>query len=172
MGSTQAGVQAFANRLRDESHGHSLAELDLSCCSLAGEEGKVAVLAILQHLPELDTLAVSSNPGLGPYVAPLLEHVLCNTQISALSFASCGISANLRLDLASCRGPHLTSLDMSGNTGIGPLGLHSFTSQLPKMNLQRLNLADCGLESRAGGDSIAALVSHSQSVKCRRFKMR
>lgn len=160
-----AGVQAFANRLREEARGHSLVEIDLSCCSLSGEEGKVAVLAMLQHLPELDALAVSSNPGLGPHVAPILEHVLCNTQISSLSFGSCGISANVRLNLALLRSPHLTSLDMSGNTEIGPLGLQGFTSQLPKMNLQRLNLADCGLESRAGGDSIAALVSRSQSLQ-------
>lgn len=158
-----AGVQAFANRFTDEAGGHSLAEIDLSCCSLAGEEGKVAVLAILEHFPELHTLTVSSNPGLGPCVAALLEHVLCNTEISSLSFGSCGISA-VRLNLASRRSPHLTSLDMSGNT-IGPLGLQSFTSQLPKMNLQQLNLADCGLESRAGGDAIAALVSQSQSMQ-------
>ena len=74
-------MQAFANRLREEARGHSLVEIDLSCCSLSGEEGKVAVLAMLQHLPELDALAVSSNPGLGPHVAPILEHVLCNTRI-------------------------------------------------------------------------------------------
>ena len=158
-------MQAFANRLRDDAPEHSLAEIDLSCCSLAGEEGKEAVLAILQHLPELHTLAVSSNPGLGPYVAPLLAHVLCDRQISSLSFGSCGISADVRFNLGLDRSPPLTSLDMSGNTEIGPLGLQSFTSQLPKMNLQRLNLADCGLESRAGGDSIAALVSQSQSLQ-------
>eukprot|EP00438_Fugacium_kawagutii_P009394 Skav231300 [mRNA] locus=scaffold161:295749:297746:- [translate_table: standard] len=159
-----AGVQAFAEGLQEEPSHCSLAEIDLSCCSIVAEDGVAAVITILQSLPQLQALAVSSNPGLGSHVATLLEHVVCNTQISSLSYASCGISAaNASLSLQSSRSLHLTSLDISGNTEIGPMGLQSFTSQLPKMNLQRLNLADCGLESKMGGDAIAGLLCQCQS---------
>ena len=158
-----AGLQAFAEGLQEGQHRHLLSELDLSCCSIVDSS---AIIAILENVPELQSLAVSSNPGLGSYLPALLEHVVCNTQISSLSLASCGISpASVALNLAARRSLHLTSLDLSGNTAIGPVGLQSFTAQLPKMNLQRLNLADCGLESRAGGCSIAALVSQSQSMQ-------
>jgi len=157
-----AGLHAFGRRLQEERYGHSLAEIDLSCCSIVGEEGKVAIIAILQKLPDLQTLALSSTPGLGSHnAASLLEHVVSCTRISSLSLASCGISASdVHFNLGRSRSLHLTSLDISGNTEIGP-SLKSFT--LPKMNLQRLNLSDCGLES-ANGASLAALLSQCQST--------
>ena len=157
-----AGLHAFGRRLQEERYGHLLAEIDLSCCSIVGEEGKVAIIAILQKLPDLQTLALSSNPGMGSHnAASLLEHVVSYTRISSLSLASCGISASdVHFNLGPSRSLHLTSLDMSGNTEIGP-SLKSFT--LPKMNLQRLNLSDCGLES-ASGASLAALLSQCQNT--------
>lgn len=157
-----AGLHAFGRRLQEERYVHLLAEIDLSCCSIVGEEGKVAIIAILQKLPDLQTLALSSNPGLGSHnAASLLEHVVSYTRISSLSLASCGISASdAHFNLGPSRSLHLTSLDISGNTEIGP-SLKSFT--LPKMNLQRLNLSDCGLES-ANGASLAALLSQCQNT--------
>ena len=158
-----AGLQSFGGALAV----HSLSELNLSCCSIVGEEGADAILSIVGKLPELQTCVLSSNPGLGSEnVCKLLGYVLYQTQISSVSFASCGLSASdsptLKLEGEMC--PHLTSLDLSGNTEIGPVGLQCFTSQLPKLNLNQLDLADCGLEAKVGGDAIASLLTRCHSM--------
>ncbi|CAK9070405.1 unnamed protein product [Durusdinium trenchii] len=155
------GVQSFGATLG----AHSLSEIDLSCCSIAGEEGAEAIFNIFQQLPDLQSCSLSSNPGLGSEIAKLLEHILCRTRISSVSFASCGVSSGgLALKLEGQRCLHLTSLNMSGNTEIGPVGLQSFTSQLPNLNLSQVDLADCGLESGAGGNAIASLLTRCHCI--------
>lgn len=144
------GLQALADGLES----HNLRHLDLSCCSLAAFEALEAFAPLLERLPALQSLLLSSNPGLGRVVAPLLE-LICRTQISELCLACCNISS---IQLSPCR-CFLEALDLRGNTEIGPGHLQSLAEQLEMVKLKRLELSDCGLESEAGGEAIALLLA-------------
>ncbi|CAJ1398701.1 unnamed protein product [Effrenium voratum] len=153
------GLQAFGQELAGGRH--QLSELNVSCCSLVGAEGAHVVMAILGSLPSLESLSVCSNPSLGLLgVAALLEQV--PSTVSSLALASCGLSAPLPEQNLSRLG-HLTGLDLSANT-VGSEGLEQLALQLPQMSLQQLDLADCGLESGAGGAAVTALLARCHEV--------
>ena len=160
-----SGLLAFAERL--SCHG-SLATLDLSCCAASGQVGTGAILNIVEALPSLRTLSVSGNTQLQEdALRSLLDAVVSKTAVRSLSLASCGLSAR-DMNLQDIFFPdvecQLESLDLSGNSEIGALGLQTLVPWLPS-TIQRLDLGDCGLESVAGGAAIAALVrkcSHEQ----------
>ena len=140
----------------------NLVALDLGCCSLMGRTGAVTVQCILEFMPALHTLSLSGNPQLQQAgLCLVLGEVLPDTNIRSLSLASCGFSPHdMDLqDLFRPRSPRLESLNLSGNTEMGALGLQTLLPQLPT-SLQQLDLSDCGLESNAGGAVLSELLSN------------
>ena len=150
------GVHSFASALSC----NAMEALDLGGCSLAKRTAAAAILRIVEISPALRTLSVSGNPQLEETgLCLLVEQILLNTSVRSLSLASCGLSVqDMHLQTLFPSGSsRLESLDLSGNTEIGPQGLQDLLCQLP-ISVQHVDVSDCGLESVSGGAAIASLV--------------